>query len=140
MSPSEEIASMSASAPAAKPEWLRKILVVDDSEFSREVTREMLEERGFEVVLLASTLGLSSTLSLEKPDLVLLDVEMPALPGDQAVAVALRHALHRCPILLYSGRPPSELESLARSCGAQGFISKTSDADALVGAILPYLG
>ncbi len=133
----EAIASKMNASPL--PSVAAKILVVDDSEFSREVTREMLQMHGFTVVLLESSLGMSTVLSREKPDLVLMDVEMPALEGDKAVAIARRHALHHCPIVLYSGRPPSELDALARGCGANGFVSKTSDADALASAVRRFL-
>ncbi len=133
----EAIPSKMNAGPLASAE--QKILVVDDSEFSREVTREMLSGHGFNVVVLESSLGMSTVLAREKPDLVLMDVEMPALEGDKAVAIARRHALHHCPIVLYSGRPPSELEALARSCGANGYVSKTSDADALASAVRRFL-
>lgn len=116
-----------------------RVLVVDDSEFSCEVTRTVLEGHGIEVMVLHSSLGVSTVIAREKPDLVLMDVEMPALEGDKAVAIVVRHGLHRCPLVLYSGRPPSELEGLARACGASGFISKTADADALVTSVLSFL-
>jgi DNA-binding response OmpR family regulator len=113
--------------------------VVDDSELSREMTREMLQAHGFEVILLESSLGMSSVLSSDKPDLVLMDVEMPALEGDKAVTIARRYALHHCPILLYSARPSSSLEALALACGADGFLSKTSDPNVLAAAVRKHL-
>jgi DNA-binding response OmpR family regulator len=116
-----------------------KVLVVDDSELSREITRDMLEEHGFSVIIMETSIGMSRTLAVEKPDLVLMDVDMPALEGDKAVAIARRHSLHVCPIVLYSARKPKELETLARSCGADGFVCKTSDADVLAQAVRQHL-
>ena len=116
-----------------------KILVVDDSDLCRDLTRMMLEDFGYEVVTLDSGLGLSRALGREKPDLVLLDVSMPAVSGHQIVAVAQQHKLHRCPIVLFSDRPPNELSVLARKCGAAGFIPKTSDADSLAASVGRFL-
>lgn len=117
-----------------------KILVVDDSDLCRDLTRMMLEDHGYEVVTLESGLGLSRALGREKPDLVLLDVSMPAVSGTQIVEVTRQHKLHRCPIVLFSDRPPAELSRLATSCGAAGFIAKTSNAQTLARSVERFLG
>jgi CheY-like chemotaxis protein len=127
------------SARSALPSPTRKILIVDDNEVCRAVVRESLEQEGFKVVELGSPVGMSSVVNLEKPDLVLMDVEMPALEGDKAVEILRRHRLHDCKVLLYSGRPPAELERLARACGASGFIPKSITDAALVHAIRQHL-
>jgi CheY-like chemotaxis protein len=117
-----------------------KILIVDDDELTRAVTRAALEEHGFVVVELASSLGMNTLIASEKPDLILIDVSMPALEGDKAVAIVRRHGLHRGPILLYSALPLQELAALARSSGANGFVSKAAGANALVQGVRAFLG
>jgi two-component system sensor histidine kinase ChiS len=117
----------------------RKIMVVDDSDLCRDLTRMMLEDFGYQVVTLNSGLGLSRALGREKPDLVLLDVSMPALSGNQIVEVTRQHKLHRCPIVLFSDRSPSELSTLARDCGAAGFIAKTDNAHSLAQSVERFL-
>jgi CheY-like chemotaxis protein len=117
----------------------QKILVVDDSELVRELTKTMLEEYGYEVITLESGFGLSRTLGSEKPDLVLLDVTMPALSGTAVVEVTRNYKLHRCPIVLFSDRPASELSMLAKKCGATGFIAKTADAKQLAQSVERFL-
>src|SRR5687768_13985311 len=112
-----------------------KVLVVDDNEVCRAVVRESLEQGGFEVVELDNPVGMSSVLSHEKPDVVLMDVEMPAIDGDKAVQILLKHRLHECKVLLYSGKPVGELERLAKSCGACGYVSKSVTDGALASAI-----
>jgi DNA-binding response OmpR family regulator len=49
---------------------------------------------------------------------------MPVISGEALVNIALRNSLRRCPIVLFSAKPPEELEVLARECGADGFILK----------------
>lgn len=117
-----------------------KILVVDDSDLCRELTRMMLEEYGYEVVTLATGFGFSNTLGREKPDLVLLDVSMPALSGTSLVEVTKSQKAHRCPMVLFSDRPVAELSVLAQKCGAAGFIPKTSSASTLVESVRRFLG
>jgi CheY-like chemotaxis protein len=128
-----------SSAPVAPSERRPKVLVVDDNEVCRTVVRESLEEGGFDVVELGSPVGMSSVVNLEKPDVVLIDVEMPNIEGDKAVEILLKHRLHDCKILLYSGKAPAELEKLARACGASGFVSKTVTDAALASAVRSHL-
>lgn len=126
---------MSASASAKK----RTILVVDDSEICRETVRYVLQARGYEVVTLDSPFSFGSAITQSKPDLVLVDANMPALQGDKLVAVALQNGLCSCPIVFHSDRPAEELQMLVRSSGATGYIRKTSDPDELVLAVEDYL-
>ena len=126
----------------AKP----KVLVVDDSEIALEMARIRLEEAGFEVVTLSSPFGFSAELRAQTPDIVLLDVSMPALQGDRLLQIAQRHVddtpsskggpkRRRCPIVLYSDRPEQELGEIARACGADGYVRKSLNFDAIVRAL-----
>lgn len=114
------------------PKPRRKILLVDDSEIVRETVRLTLGEQGYEVVTLDGPFGFSRALLDERPDLVLMDVSMPALRGDRLAEVAKRSALHTCPIVLFSTHPEEELKALAAECGAAGYIRKTGNADLLL--------
>jgi DNA-binding response OmpR family regulator len=103
--------------------------VVDDSHVCLEATAMMLEDAGYEVVTVDSPFALSSALTRELPDLVLVDIGMPGLSGDKLVEITVRNqsAGRSCAIVLHSDRPESDLRSVARSCGAAGYIRKTSD-------------
>lgn len=103
------------------------------------MAREALELDGFDVVELDSPVGMSSVVSFEKPDVVLMDVEMPTIEGDKAVEILLKHRLHECKVLLYSGRDPKELQLMARACGASGFVSKAVSEEALASAVRAHL-
>lgn len=117
----------------------KKILIVDDSPLIRGAVAEMLGEQGFDVVCVSSPFGFSHTLAEEKPDLVLMDVNMPALRGDKLVEVARRGALHKCPIVLFSDRPDAELAKLAKDCGASGYIRKTDDPVVLATGVKKHI-
>lgn len=117
----------------------RKILIVDDSEIVREMVAIELEERGFTVVAMESPIGFTSALKREQPDLVLMDVSMPALQGDKLVDLANRSGQPGCPIVLHSDRSEEELQQLVRSCGASGYIRKTGDGTQLAAAVDRFL-
>lgn len=107
-----------------------KLLIVDDSPIIREFVQTILEEE-YEVIGLDSPTGFSRILVQEKPDVVLMDVSMPALSGDKLVEIALRSGLHRCPIVLFSDRSDAELARLVEECGAAGYIRKSQDPTSL---------
>jgi PleD family two-component response regulator len=107
------------------PVGRRTLIILDDSDSSRELVEHALGRRGWRVVALASPFQLASVMNAERPDVVLVDVEMPALHGDKVIEVVNRHQhLHRCPLVLYSGLPDAELEELAKKSGAAGYIRK----------------
>jgi DNA-binding NarL/FixJ family response regulator len=117
-------------------------LLVDDSEIVRELVKATLEAAGYEVQTHGSPFGFSSSLMRQNPDLVLLDVNMPALSGDKLAEIAVKNRLAGgpgCPLLLFSDRPPHELARLAARCGANGYIHKTNDSEALIQAVNRYL-
>lgn len=123
----------------------RKILLIDDSPVVRDVTRAILEQAGYVVMEQPSPFGLLSAINDARPDLVLLDVNMPALSGDAAVRINLRNGIltqqrRRCPIVLFSSLPEAELADLTAQCGATGYICKTTHPTELLVGVKRYLG
>lgn len=115
-----------------------KILVVDDDLVVLEVTRALLEGLGHVVVTRDSALGTAAEILRERPDVVLVDVQMPALTGDKLVEVIrdLRLMDQGCEpaIILYSGESGQDLEKLAQRPGVLGYIEKTGDLAAFASA------
>ncbi len=116
-----------------------KILVVDDSEIVCDSVTTMLEPRGYDVVSLTSLFAFTQVLSAERPDLVLVDVSMPALTGDKLIEIARKHHGQTHVMVLFSSRAVSELSKLAAQCGAAGFIQKTGDAERLAREVEGFL-
>jgi CheY-like chemotaxis protein len=117
-----------------------KILIVDDDPIALEVARERLEDAGYTVVTRESALGTSSAILNERPDLVLLDVNMPALKGD-SLAHLLRETVRQTGtrVVLYSASSRASLIDLARECGAAGAVQKSGDAAAFLREIEQFL-
>jgi DNA-binding response OmpR family regulator len=106
----------------------QKVLIIDDSAVALEWARVQLEAAGYLVVVRDEPLGSSLLVIRERPDLVLIDVNMPSLSGDELVALLKGHTrLHSARLVLYSAKAESELVKLTASSGADGYICKTSD-------------
>ncbi|HEY6078058.1 MAG TPA: response regulator [Polyangiaceae bacterium] len=117
-----------------------KIVVIDDSEIVLAVTREALTNAGYRVVVHDRTAGSVALILQEKPDLVLMDVNMPGLSGDTALSVLARAQPHaETIVLLHSSLPVEILRSKAAAVGAHGFIQKGGDVFGLVRQVKQWL-
>lgn len=110
----------------------KTIFVLDDSEIVLELVRTELTEAGFVVRATSDLAELEQLRSSSSPDLVLLDVQMPELFGDD-IGMVLRD-VHKltCPIYLLSSLDPRELTQRAAEAGLDGFISKRDGMPAVV--------
>jgi CheY-like chemotaxis protein len=109
------------------------VLILDDSEIILEATKLALEEVGFRVVTLESPFLLFETMQREKPDVVLVDVNMPQLSGDRVLEVSNAFGAFRdTPVLLYSTLEEGELRAMAARYRADGFVRKSLDRQQLL--------
>ena len=110
-------------------------IIANDYPTVRQTIKEILEEKGFQVVGEASDGIEAVRLSQElKPNIVVLDISMPQLNGlDAARAIQMTNPNTKIIILtIHSGRP-FLLES--RVVGVSGYITKTKAATELLEAI-----
>lgn len=118
----------------------QKILIVDDTETVLSFTKRVLEMAGFEVIARSKPIGTGSVIIQEQPSLVLIDVNMPFIGGDDIVALVRQNEWgSKIRIVLYSGLPPAELEEKMRECGADGYISKTPSVAELIRQVKKFL-
>jgi len=119
---------------------VRTILVVDDNAIVLEVTRATLEQAGFRVVTLDRASSAVVAVLQERPDLVLLDVNMPNMTGDSLADVLGRtRATRGTLVVLYSSLPANALRIKAMAAGAHGFIQKTGAQAELVRQVRAFL-
>src|SRR4051812_19929898 len=118
----------------------RTILVIDDNAVVLEVTRSMLEQAGFRVVTHDRASGAVVAVLHERPDLVLLDVNMPNMSGDSLADILGRtRATRGTLVVLYSSLPANALRMKALAAGAHGFIQKTGAQSELVRQVRAFL-
>jgi CheY-like chemotaxis protein len=105
------------------------VLIVDDDPIVLEVTKERLEGAGYTVHTREEALGTSQWTAEFHPDVILLDINMPALTGvDLAQLLKKRRATKDVAIIFYSSIEASELQGKLAAAGAVGVIQKTGDA------------
>jgi len=103
-----------------------RIMVIDDDSYVLISVKRMLERQGYAVEVHDGGAGCFKEVTRFKPDLVLIDVNMPFLSGDAFVAL-----FGQCPtmaeasIVLYSAIDDASLQHKVAECNADGYISKT---------------
>ncbi len=116
--------------PSNTPTW--RVLLLDDSEISLEVASDILTEEGFEVRATTSLQGFDNLLEDWSPQVILTDVNMPGMTGNELCRhLKRRYETAHVPVVLCSSLPRDELERLARDCEADGFVTKSNDLDGL---------
>jgi PAS domain S-box-containing protein len=111
------------------------ILVVDDDEVQREVTRELLTRLGYRVDVAENGEQALQRLAAQSADLLLLDMIMPpGMDGAETYRKALEHAPDQR-ALLVSGFAESDRVELALNLGASAFVRKPLSRKTLAQAV-----
>ena len=117
-------------ARASERSTKRRIVVIDDSVTILASVRVALEQRGFEVQT-ASDPSELATGDVHQAALVVVDVQMEQVFGDDVVRIMREVWEVTAPILLYSSLPLSELIERAQASGATGAVCKANGVGAL---------
>lgn len=115
----------------SKAKTPRKVLVVDDDPLVLRILKDRLVEEGFLVSTTSSAFGATQLVEEQEPDVVIIDVMLPALPGHR-IAQLIRDRMKSVKVMLYSSKDETELAELARESGADSWLRKSDDYDALV--------
>lgn len=119
-------------APDRTGEKGRKVLIVDDSDIQLYFEERVLLRAGFEVRTASSLDRFDEILAAWQPDIVLTDVQMPDIRGDDLCrALKQRMGTIQTPVVLFSSMPETELAVLARRCNADGYLSKQAGLERL---------
>ena len=100
----------------------RRVLVVDDDEVIRSLVRDGLEREGFEVCLAGDGQSALRMLAEDGPDLVILDVNLPAVGGFDVLS-SIR-ASSGVPVILLTGRVSEADCVLGLELGADDYVMK----------------
>jgi DNA-binding response OmpR family regulator len=117
-------------------EQKKKILIVDDERDIVKALMIRLQGAGYEVVTAFDGAQAIFVAHKEKPDLILLDIRMPAGNGF-SVAEKLKHSVNTfsIPVIFLTGSPERNAEERAVTLGARFYIKKPYDPEELLDAI-----
>lgn len=117
-----------------------KILIVDDLRFFLDVQRSMLSQVDCDILTARSGLEALKIIKKDKPQLVLLDYEMPDLNGDKACEILKKDPRYKdIPIIITSSKAGKEAKLKCMGAGADYYLTKPVDQKELVEAVSKLL-
>jgi CheY-like chemotaxis protein len=105
----------------------RRVLIVDDSEIVARLLEEELRGKGFQIRYAPDAESATSLLLRRetRPDLILLDINMPRVNGAQFCRFVKRNDRFRgIKVILCSGDARERVQAVAAECGADGYVFK----------------
>jgi two-component system cell cycle response regulator DivK len=118
----------------------KKILVVDDTDWNRDLLVQLLED---EYTVLQAVDGEQGVKAAEQdqPDLILMDLGMPVMDGWEATRkIKANDSLKHIPIIAVTSHAMVGDEIEARKAGCDDYLPKPIDEDALLKKIKTFLG
>ncbi len=100
-----------------------KILIADDSEILNNMLKDVFEEHGFEVIQAFDGAECKSVFLREKPDLALVDVQMPKIDGLDALRF-IKEKSPQVPVIVMTGVGTADIAVKAMKLGANDYLTK----------------
>lgn len=117
-----------------KKEWdekKKKILVVDDSDFMRQNMIRLLET-DYNVIDAGSSVSAIQSIAINRPDLILLDYEMPVFDGRQALEmIRSEKAMANIPVIFLTGKGDMASVKKVMDLKPEGYMLKTLPEEAI---------
>ena len=116
----------------------KRILVVDDDRTHLVTAQELLEDEGYEVLTHVSAFGATERIMVTRPDLVLLDVNMPGIDGYEVLAATRNESLPVRVILLTARQTEADI-TRGFTLGADDYVVKPFNPPELLARVKRYL-
>ncbi len=118
----------------------KRILVIEDQEDNRRILRDLLTSAGYEVVeALTGEEGVSLA-EAQRPDLILMDIQLPGLDGYGATRrIKANPALRQIPIIAVTSYALSGDEAKAMAAGCDAYVTKPFSPRVLLAKIREFL-
>ena len=116
------------------------VMIVDDSLTVRKITSRLLAREGYHVLMAKDGVDALEQLLDIKPDVMLVDIEMPRMDGfDLARNVRADERLRKVPIIMITSRIADKHRQYAQEIGVNNYLGKPYDEDELLGLIAGYV-
>jgi two-component system cell cycle response regulator DivK len=118
----------------------KRILVVEDHEDNRAILRALLASAGFEMIEAISGEDGISAASARRPDLILMDIQLPAMDGYEATRrLKADPTLKAIPIIVVTSYALSGDAGKAHEAGCDAYVVKPYSPRQLLAKIREYL-
>jgi chemosensory pili system protein ChpA (sensor histidine kinase/response regulator) len=116
-------------------------MVVDDSITMRKASGNLLKRLGFEVMTARDGVDALSQLHEQKPDIILLDVEMPRMDGFEFASIVRNDDdFQHLPIIMITSRTGQKHRERALEIGVNAYLGKPYQEQELVSEMQKLLG
>jgi chemosensory pili system protein ChpA (sensor histidine kinase/response regulator) len=116
------------------------IMVVDDSLTVRRVTQRLLERQGYVVLLAKDGVDALRQLQDTRPDVMLVDIEMPRMDGfDLTRNIRSAQSTRGIPIIMITSRTAQKHRNMAMEIGVNEYLGKPYQEEELLRHIRRYL-
>jgi two-component system cell cycle response regulator DivK len=117
------------------------ILIVEDNEKNRRLARDILQVKGYRI-LEAETAEIGLELApKEKPDLVLMDIQLPGMNGIQALKkLREAEATRAIPVLAFTASVMPQDRREIMEAGFDGFLAKPINLKEFIASVAKALG
>jgi len=118
----------------------KRILVVEDQEDNRRILHDLLTNAGYEIVQAENGEEAVKAAAAQRPDLILMDIQLPLLDGYEATRrIKSDPALRAIPIIVVTSYALSGDESKARAAGCDAYVTKPYSPRAILAKIREYV-
>ena len=118
-----------------------KALIVDDSVTVRKITERFLNKHGIDTSTAKDGIEALEKMQEDKPDVILLDIEMPNMDGlELAKNIKSDELLHNTPIVMITSRTGQHHRQTANEIGVEVFLGKPYQESELLGYIQALTG
>lgn len=118
----------------------KRILVVEDQEDNRQIIRDMLSATDYKITEAENGEEALAAVAKQRPDLILMDVQMPIMDGYEATRrIKSDPALRAIPIIAVTSYALSGDEKKARAAGCDDYVPKPYSPRQLLAKIREHL-
>ena len=119
---------------------MKKILIIEDIEWNRDLLAQILEE-DYEVVEAEDGAQGLEVAKQERPDLIIMDISLPEINGwDLAPMIRQTEGIAEVPIISATAHAMAGDEQRCREVGCNDYVSKPIDEDELMEKIAALIG
>ena len=119
---------------------MRKILIVEDVEYNRDLLVQLLEDE-YEILTAADGASGIEVAARHRPDLILMDLSLPGVDGWEATRrLKARSETEHIPVIALTAHAMQGDEERARACGCDDYLTKPIDEDQLFAKLARLLG
>jgi two-component system, cell cycle response regulator DivK len=119
----------------------KRILVVEDTEDNRQIIRDLLSSAGYELIEAVDGETGVEAAAREKPDLILMDIQLPKMDGYEATRrIKADAASAHIPIIAVTSYALSGDEAKTRAAGCDAYIAKPFSPRQLLAKVREFVG